>query len=264
MNAPQRIGAAILLMAGFATGCHDESDPSSRPSSPSATSPAPSPSPSPQPSPTTGGSTGCPNETTALAGARGRVLRGDLDGTGGPETVSLATDRSGAPGCQAFVSVESGTVTGVVAIDEPQISFDLGLPALDSIAPVGFGAGDEVVIVVSSGASTQFFTLVTVFEGEPVQVTVQDGPFGNLFPYGGSAAHLESSDCGRPSEGDFDGPLIVISSATAAGNDFRIERTFFAANAPELEPETTESGKVSFEELVSYPEFGEAPFAHCD
>jgi hypothetical protein len=198
-----------------------------------------------------------------VARARGRALRGDLDGDGGEETVSLAIDRSGEPGCQAFVSVESDTVTGVVAIDEPQMSFDLGLPALDSTAQIGFGAGDEVVVVVTSGASTQFFALVTVVEGKPVQVTIQEGPFGNLFPYGGSAAHLESSDCGEPSEDELEGPLIVISSATSAGNDFRIERTFYAADAPELKPATTERGTVTFEELVSYPEFGEAPFAHC-
>ena len=264
MSASRSLASAILCLAAIVTACSDDSDPSSRPVAPSTTSPVPSPSPSPQPSPTTGGSTGCPNETTALAEAKGRSLRGDLDGTGGPETVSLATDRSGPVGCQAFVSVESESVSGVVAIDEPQISFDLGLPALDSIAPVGFGEGDEVVIVVSSGASTQFFALVTVFEGEPVQVTVRDGPFGNLFPYGGSAAHLESADCGVPSVGEFGVPLIVISSATSAGNDFRIERTFYAADAPELEPETTERDTVSFEELVSYPEFGEAPFAHCE
>jgi hypothetical protein len=190
-------------------------------------------------------------------------LRGDVDGRDGPETVSLAVDESGSPGCQAFMSVESETVTGVVAIDEPQMSFDLGLPALDSTAPIGFGPGDEIVVVVTSGASTQFFALVTVFEGGPVQVTVQDGPYGNLFPYGGSAAHLEASDCDVPESGDEGGPFIVISQATAAGDDFRLERTFFAADTPELHRERTDKLTVSFEDLVSYPEFGEAPFAHC-
>ena len=198
-----------------------------------------------------------------MATPKGRGLRGDLDGSGGLETVFLHVDESGSPGCQAFVSVESETVTGVVAIDEPQIAFDLGLPALDSTSPIGFGPGDEIVIVVTSGASTQFFALVTVFEGEPVQVTVQDGPYGNLFPYGGSTAHLESTDCGVPSVGTFGVPLIVVSSATSVGKDFRLVRTFFSADGPELDRETEERNKVSFEELVSYPEFGEAPFAHC-
>jgi hypothetical protein len=263
MNQILRGVAAMFLVAALVAACSEESDPSARPSPSPPASPVPTPSPSPQPSPTTGGTTGCPNETEAVATPKGRGLRGDLDGGGGPETVSLAVDESGSPGCQAFVSVESETVTGVIAIDEPQISFDLGLPALDSMSPIGFGPGDEIVVVVTSGASTQFFALVTVFEGEPVQVTVQDGPYGNLFPYGGSTAHLESSDCGAPSVGTFDVPLIVISGATSVGEDFRLVRTFFSAEDPELEREITERNKVSFEELVSFPEFGEAPFAHC-
>jgi hypothetical protein len=144
------------------------------------------------------------------------------------------------------------------------MSFDLGLPALDSAAPIGFGPGDEVVIVIASGASTQFFALVTVSEGVPVQATLQDGPYGNLFPYGGSVGHLEASDCGVPSVGEYGVPLVVVSSATSVGDDYRLERTFFSADTPQLKRETTERQRVSFEELVSFPEFGEAPFAHCE
>jgi hypothetical protein len=263
MNQILRGAAAIYLMAALVTACSQESEPSARPSPTPRTSPTPTPSPSPQPSPTTGGTTGCPNETEAVATPKGRGLRGDVDGRGGPETVFVGIDESGSPGCQGFVSVESETVTGVVAIDDPQISFDLEFPFLDRMSPIGFGPGDEIVIVVTSGASTQFFALVTVFEGEPVQVTVQDGPYGNLFPYGGSTAHLESSDCAVPESGADGAPFIVISQATAEGDDYRLVRTFFSAEDPELERETAERAKVSFEELVSYPEFGQAPFAHC-
>jgi hypothetical protein len=262
-----RRGTKGLVTLGCATAllfpaCSDDDGPAATPA-PSTPALSPTPSPSPLPTPTAAGTTGCPNEVQALRRPKGRELAGDLDGDGTSERVALAIDRTGPPGCQAFVSVESKAVPGVVAIDEPQMSFDLGLPALDSVTPVGFGPGDEIVIVATSGASTQFFALITVSDGEPVQVTAQDGPYGNLFPYGGSVGHLEASDCGAPTSVDGGVPFVVISSATAVGDNYRLERSFFRAVTPQLEPETTERQTVSFEELVSFPEFGEAPFAHC-
>jgi hypothetical protein len=260
----------ILLCAVALSACTSDAD--RRGTAPNNVSPGTSAGPSPtlEPSPSPTFASGCANERDATRSnrlRRGR-LTGDLDGDGSDEVVRLALDESGARGCQAFIVVRSSTIEGITAIDVSEsvnVSPNLGLPALDSIKPIGFGPGDEVVLVLWTGASTQFFGLATVVDGNLVQVTIEDSAY-DMFPYGGSVTHLEGSDCAKPSEGS-DGSTIVISGAsTNDGEHFRLERRFFVSSeGAELlpEPGSTERKVVSFDELVSYPEFGEAPFAHC-
>jgi hypothetical protein len=264
----KRTFIVVILLCGLALpGCDDDAAPlEASPATDSVETPA-SPSPNIEPSPTSSGASGCENEREATKpkNLRRGSLTGDLDGDGSDEVVRLAVDQAGPQGCRAFVVVGSSSIEDVTAIDDPNMSFDLGLPALDSIRPIGFGPGDELILVLSAGASTQFFGMASVADGDLTQVTIEEGAYGNLFPYGGSAGHIEASDCASPEE-DVDFPTLVISSATSEGNRYRLERRFFEIeDGTELVPVPglTVRQVVSFNELVSFPEFGEAPFAHC-
>jgi hypothetical protein len=253
----EALAGAVLVLAACDPGASPSGEPARDPA-PTASIPAPA-TPSPSPSPAVS-QTGCPNE--ARATRRGLIpagLRGDVDGDGRRDRIRLAVDQTGPDGCRAFLVRTDRGEREVAAIDEPRMSFDLGLPTLDSARPIDDEPGDEIVVTLVSGTSTQFYGMFTAAANGLVRITIEEGPHGDLFPYGGSIEHLESSDCSD------DPPGLVISGAVPRGDDFEIRRSFYSFEGHRLKAleEASQDAVVPFEELVSFPEFGQAPFANC-
>jgi hypothetical protein len=225
-------------------------------------SPSPNATPTQSPTPTPGG---CANEA-AIASApnllRPGSLRGDVDGDGKPDTVRIALDPSGANGCRAFVVVRlarGSTLTAPIPQWEPTPV--LPAPHLNSLARIDSVPGDEVVIDVAAGASTQFEGVYTYSAPGLAPVTATGTPFDGLFAYGGSVGHLDGEACTPRGS-------IVISGATERGVSpvrYKVVRRFFRPGAGVLiyRPSRTQRKVLRLRTLQRLPEFSGAPFAGC-
>jgi hypothetical protein len=214
----------------------------------------------PSSSPTREYGTVCGNESTVAEDPaslrRGRIA-GDVDGDGSTDRVSLSVDAHARPGCRAFVVVQTAEARLIAPIEERDLQVDLGFPVLDSLVGVDDRTGGEIVVRITAGASTEFAGLFTVVDNALERVQL-NGPHGNLFPSGGSVGHLEASNCGP------DG-AVVISTATARGRRYVLERRFYSFEKTTLvENESlTQRRRISPDALASFPEFGAPPFSLC-
>jgi hypothetical protein len=202
----------------------------------------------------------CANEIAALGDRelfRPDPLDGDVDGDGSADEVRLVIDRAARPGCQAFVAVSTATGRLSAAIAEPNLLFDLGLPSLTALVPVDDRAGNEILVLIEAGASTQFFGLFTAAEQELQRVVIERGnnAVGIAFASGGSVGHLDAVDC--------IGDRVVISSAVPKGDRYRVRRTFYSKGVV-LVQEDEERLVVDTKELAAFPEFQSTPFGNCD
>ena len=220
--------------------------------------------PSPEDSSPSDQASRCPNQTevTSDPSARsGGTLRGDVDGDGSPDDVSIAFDDTGALGCQAFLVVEGSGESAVLAVESFDRAFGLPQPRLNRLAEVDSAPGSEVAVDLVAGASTQFVGLFTMAGGELARVEVEgdEFPADDLFPYGGSVGHVDASDCGGAPG------TIVISTATPKGDDYQVTRRFFRfqGTTPRAEPSSTERDRVALEELGRFPEYRSSPFGGC-
>jgi hypothetical protein len=213
--------------------------------------------PTRRPSPTPTETEVCPNRDDARV--EPGSLRGDVDGDGGEDVVRIAVDEGGAPGCLAFVAVETSRGELVAPIRDENMDFSLGFPALNTLAEIDGRPGSEVVVDVTAGASTAFAGVFTSLAGRLERMRIKGDPlgYGELFPYGGSVGHLESSDCAR------DGG-IVVSVATAFASRYELKRNFFSIAGPSLTLEDTQRVRIELRELQDFPEFAGLPFASCD
>jgi hypothetical protein len=189
-------------------------------------------------------------------------VRGDIDGDSRSDVVRIAIDPSGADGCRAFVVVHlagGSTVTAPIPQWEPTPV--LPAPHLNSLARIDGAPGDEVVIDVAAGASTQFEGVYTHSPGGLAPVTVRGTAFNGLFAYGGSVGHLDGEACtGRGT--------VVISGATENGVSpvrYKVVRSFFQPGAGILRyrPSLTQRKILRLRTLQRLPEFSGAPFAGC-
>jgi hypothetical protein len=202
-------------------------------------------------------STSCANQTDAKP--HGDDLSGDIDGDGAADRVRLLVDRRGRAGCAAFVVADTETGELAAAIAEPELTFELGLPALAGLVDVDGRPGAEVLVTILAGASTQFAGLFTARGDELERVTVAPGVtgYGDLFPSGGSVGHLEATGCGR------EPGSVVVSTAIARNHGYRLTREVLLFRDARLERDTTERLSVSAQDLGSYPEFQSALFGNC-
>lgn len=205
-----------------------------------------------------------PTPTQPCAGETGAVpkegaLDGDVDGDGVSDTVTLLVNETGAPGCKAFVVVDTATEDLLSPITDENIDFTLGFPALNVLAEIDGRPGREVVVDVTAGASTSFAGVFSAADGflQRVRLVGDALPYGDLFPYGGSVGHLEGSDC-APRGG------VVVSVATPQGKRYRLERSFLMFSGANLNLEDTERRRIDIKDLQQYPEFAGPPFASCD
>ena len=257
-----KVGACLSIALALGSACVSSS-PSVGPPATGSTS-AGEVTPSPAESPTPDTVSGCPNEadvTSDPSARTGGSLRGDVDGDGSPDDVSLAFDDTGALGCQAFLVVERSGESAVLAIESFDRAFGLPQPRLNRLAEVDSAPGSEVAVDLVAGASTQFVGLFTMTGGELARVEVEgdEFPADDLFPYGGSVGHVDASDCaGAPG-------TIVISTATPRGDDYQVTRRFFRfrGSTPRVEASSTERDRVAFEELGRFPEYRNSPFGGC-
>lgn len=202
-------------------------------------------------------STSCANQGNAKP--HGEDLSGDIDGDGAADRVRLLVDRGGKAGCAAFVVAETETGSLAAAIAEPELTFELGLPALAGLVDVDGRPGAEVLVTILAGASTQFAGLFTAGGDELERVTVAPGVtgYGDLLPSGGSVGHLEATGCGR------EPGSVVVSTAIARNRGYRLTREVLLFRDARLEPATIERISVSARELGAYPEFQGALFGNC-
>jgi hypothetical protein len=202
----------------------------------------------------------CSNQDAVISSpdaVRSGTLKGDVDGDGSDDTMFLAVDTASPGGCQAFLVADTGAGTVAEEISDPDISFDLGLPSLESVIPVDERAGGEVVVRILAGASTLFVGLFTVHDGEleRIEVTGDAVQYGNLFPSGGSVGHLEGSDCVAD--------RIVVSLALPKKSRYEVTRNFYTLSETKAEQADSETAVVRAKDLTKYPELEGTPFSHC-
>ena len=226
-----------------------------RPSSPSSSAP-------PSPSPTL--AQGCPNQAAILSDPgllRPGSLRADLDGDGRKDTVRVALDRQGGAGCQAFLVVRLGKALVIAPIERWEPNLVLSAPHLNTAARIDSAKGDDVVVDVTAGASTQFEAVYGYRAGRLAPVGLKGFPFNGLYPYGGSVGHIDGEAC-------TDRQLVVISSAVpvgVSGRRYRVVRRFFrpAPGVLVYQPKRTQRKVLPAGAVSRLREFSAGPFGGC-
>jgi hypothetical protein len=274
-------GTAFLVICVSAmTFACDSGEPAASPGSPPSQRPAETPRPAtptadasepgpetpdtnvtPAPEPSESLPNQCPKEWGILADgnlAQPRSLTGEVDGDGVTDEIRLVVDRKAKPGCQAWVVVATDGGDIAAPIEEEDLPFDLGLPALERLVPVDNRAGDEVLIRIHSGASTQFFGLFTAVDGELRRVLIirkdEGPPVALSLPSGGSVGHFDAADCARD--------RVVISSAVLKGDRYKVKRSFYSPG-PVLRGRSTEQKLVAAKGMNDFPEFAATPLGSC-
>lgn len=234
--------ACLLLVA-----CSGDAEPPSRAAPATTAAPVPDPD--------------CPNQeavVTDVSLRTGDPGSGDVDGDGAVESVSVYYDPQGEVGCQAFVAAESADTTIAGALETWRGEFGLPMPTLNALQDVDGDGGDEVVVNMGAGASTQFVGIMVADGGVLRQVTTdlpgQTAP--GMFAFGGSVGHLDAVDC-APDGG------VVASSALPDGDLYRVERTFYGFSGAELIREDREVERVPIEKIDRFPEYAASPFGSC-
>ncbi len=205
----------------------------------------------------------CPNQSTVVSGVRQPgTISGDVDGDGIDDQIAIALDRAAPDRCQAFLIADtrSGEVSG--PISTWSLEGGLPQPRLHSVAQITGSGGEEVVVDVAQGASTQFASVFTDVDGAFLPLTLpKDAPASphDVFAYGGSVGHLDAPDCAEGGE-------IVVSFATERGVDvYGVTRDFYTVQGAALksDPARHETSSASFNGLDRFPEFSTAPFGAC-
>lgn len=203
----------------------------------------------------------CPNQAAVIGDVSlraGSPEPGDVDGDGEPDEVAIHYDPQGAVGCQGFAVAESSNGTLSAPLKTWRGEFGLPMPTLNDLVDIDGEPGDEIVVNMGAGASTQFVGIVLADGGTLRQVTTGlagqavDGMLG----FGGSVGHMEAVDC-APGGG------IVVSLATPDGKLYAVERTHYRFVGAELIQEDREVERVPVEQIDRFPEYAASPFGGC-
>jgi hypothetical protein len=203
----------------------------------------------------------CPNQDEAVGAAvqRDPAGSGDVDGQGGPDPIFVVVDEQGAPGCVGFVVVDLGGESASAAVSFPDIDPGFGFPSFNSTAPINDLPGDEIVVNVMAGASTQFVSVYT-FEGAAlVEVSFENGAgdqTSGVFGFGGSVGHVEAVDCVADGR-------VVVSSATPKGKRYALSRLFLDPLGAAWSAVGAERAIGSLRQVTNNPEFAGSPFLNC-
>ena len=215
----------------------------------------------------------CDNEASVLDSftpAPG-ATQGDLDDDGRSDRVQIVHEEAAPPGCGSFLIAITSEVTFSAPVDPAGEPRALEEPSILGVTDVDERPGDEVVMLLETGASTQFAGVFTLTTSGLERLTLEGrgpGPFATeesgaaLFPFGGSVGHVEAVDC-APAGG------IVMSAATPAGasaESYRVERRYFRSDGTRLvlDRSATEREVVEGLDLGNFPEFRGSPFLSCD
>jgi hypothetical protein len=189
---------------------------------------------------------------------RDRAGSGDIDGHGGPDPIFVVADEQGAPGCAGFVVVDLGTEPVSAAVSLPEIDPRFGFPSFNSTADINDLPGEEVVVNVMAGASTQFVSVYTFDGAALVEVSFEKavGETAGVFGFGGSVGHVEAVDCVPDSR-------VVVSSATPKGRRYALSRLFLDPRGAVWSAVGAERSIGSLRQVTNNPEFAGSPFLNC-
>ena len=258
MNVEPRTVALVLGAAIVLTACSEGSPaPVAGPSSPPVTTPTPQVS---EPAPP---NTRCPNMPDVVSSGErvGGELTGDVDGDGSDDVVYVVRDDEGPAGCQTFVVAETAVGRLSSPAEEPDVSYSLQAPRINSLVEVDDSPGAEILVDLEQGAATQFLGMFTVVGKKMERVRIGGAPaYGNLFPYGGSVGHIEASNCTK--EG---GAELLIAMATPNATDYTIRTVLYDMRGSTLQPlPLDEQPPVATGTDVEASEgFDSSPFGAC-
>ena len=180
-------------------------------------------------------------------------LEGDVDGDGSDDTAFLVRTR-GEPDCSVFLVVETAGATLSAPVATEGGSASLGLPSLTGLAQIDGRPGVDIYLTVLAGASTEFLAVYSAGAGQLDRLSRGDGALGDLFPSGGSVAHVEASDC--RAEGG-----IVVAEATRNEPGWSIvsgEYDFDGESFVQVGESRDQAGRIR-----GFVEFGSTPFGSC-
>ena len=198
------------------------------------------------------------------------VLTGDVDADETDDTIYIATDDEAEAGCRSFVVIAADGTIYSAPLDPTGTADALDEPRLRSVIQLDHEPGQEIVVHIGSGASTEFVGVMKVTAEGLEWITrlgrapgpfAQDLGHGNLFASGGSVGHLDAIDCLGPE-------LIVMSAAIPIGDSaetYEVERRFFRLNGTKLtlQPDATEVHEVEGLTVERFREFAGSPFGSC-
>lgn len=245
---------ALLLLPACSEG-----DPTAAPT-PDGSSPAAA-------SPLTTGDTGieprCANQDDAVSTDEraGGDVEGDVDGDGRDDLVYVVRDETGDPGCQTFLVAETADGTLVAPAEDPDVSYALQAPRVNSLVQVDDSGGLEILVDLEQGASTQFLGMFKATARTLEKVRIGGGSaYGDLFPYGGSVGHLEASNCT-----DQPGADVLIAQATANATDYSIRTVLYELTGTVLRPlPRNEQPPIAIgTDVESSDGFSSSPFGDC-
>ena len=237
----------MLLCVAALVACSGDAEPDARQAPATTAPPAPDPA--------------CPNQEAVVADPSlrtGNPESGDVDGDGDEETVAVYYDPDGEVGCEAFVVGSSEDTTIAGALETWRGEFGLPMPTLNALVDVDAEPGDEIVVNMGAGASTQFVGIV-IAEGPVLRQVTTDVPgqaAPGMFGTGGSVGHLEAVDC-APGGG------VIMSIALPDRDVYRVERTVFDFAGAELVRDDRDVERVPVEEIDRFPEYAASPFGSC-
>lgn len=227
-----RSAASWILVVACAValvGCDDPPG-----DEPGAVQTSPGPGAPPGPGPSTAPGSRCPNHERALESGDvlGGKVGGDVDGDGSRDTVYLLRDDGGDPDCRTFLVAQTGGGLLATPTNEEGAEHALEAPRIHSFVQVDGDGGEEILVDLEHGASTQFLAMFTVAEGNLRRVEIaEQTEFGSLFPHGGSVGHIEASNCS-----DEPGADVVITLAMANATDYTIRSRLYELVGAKLEP----------------------------
>ena len=192
-------------------------------------------------------------------------LRGDVDGDGNVDEISVAIDPQADGPCRYFLVVATSGALTAARIEPTGLGPTDEALALEALVPLDTEPGLEIVVDVWHGGATEFATVYTMRDEIPVRMRIEaPGITDDVFAYGGSLSGLSGVDCtGKPG-------IFVVSGAHAEGTGWVVERRFLSLEDSEFRlSEQAERRELSNQELDEasleerFPEFEPIAFPRC-
>lgn len=267
VGTSRRAVALVVLVAvlGLQACADDDPDVRAEPEPPVVLTPSVPEVPTITEAPSVPPAGDCPNQADAATNPLNRTagpLIGDVTGDGAPDRLYLWLDQAAPAGCQAFLVI-SETTPIAAPIEGWDPSAGIASPTFNGLYEIDGRPGAEIVVVLASGASTQFVGAFTASNGfvERLRTSATDETSsGNndLFAFGGSVGHLEAVDCTEDGR-------VVVSSAIPRGERYQVSRNFYEAAGAILQLQASASRRavVTAQEIEDFPEFARSPFGSC-
>jgi hypothetical protein len=205
-------------------------------------------------------STACERaRATALHETPRNALRGDVDGDGNTDAVSLVRVQTAPDRCLTFLVVRTRSRTLARPVQGDRRLAEV--PRLNGLASIGPGRLD-IVVTTWQGAATAGARVFSVGGGRitPLAAPTSDG----TFPYEGSVIYFNGVDCVRPAENSVVASGYLEKGAT--GPPFGFERRFYRVHSDRFVPVRTQTGITRTNLALRNPmhEFREPqPFPSC-